>query len=242
MPTIAMETWLHSGVPSKKPSLADVFLTSLGPLTGADLIELNPASTFSRRMSQLHLHLISIGSQTEVRSTSILNSYPPVPSASAVAFNASDNRSLASPGPFLQRTSTPGVDIVNTSIVLSEAQQIPAAEARERSLFTVLQNEQALTGLCFSAVVANGGCTDPDCRFCKQSPKLLSSRNADACERTALRVVGHSVAQGAKADGGDRQRDRSRSRDRDDGRDRSASRDRDGGGGDRRRSVSAGRR
>ena len=34
--TIAMETWLHSDVPSKKPSLADVFLTSLDPLTGAE--------------------------------------------------------------------------------------------------------------------------------------------------------------------------------------------------------------
>ena len=49
MLTIAMETWLHSDVPSKKPSLAGVFLTSLGPLIGADLIELNPASPFSRR-------------------------------------------------------------------------------------------------------------------------------------------------------------------------------------------------
>ena len=36
MLTIAMETWLHSDVPTKKPSLSDVFLTSLDPLTGAE--------------------------------------------------------------------------------------------------------------------------------------------------------------------------------------------------------------
>ena len=87
MLTIAMETWLHSDVPAKKPSLAGVFLTSIDPLTRAELTELNPSSPFSRRMSQLHLHLLSTGSQPEVRDTSILANYPPVPSASALVFN-----------------------------------------------------------------------------------------------------------------------------------------------------------
>ena len=178
--------------------------------------------------------------------TSTLSSYLPVPSSSEVAFGPSANRGLPTTGPFLQRPPTPGVDIVNKSILLSEAQRIPAVEARDRGLFTVFHNEQDLKGLCFLGVVARGGCPVPDCKFCKQSSKLLFERNADsnadACERAALRVVGHSVAPSAKVDDGDRGRDRSRSRDRDSGRDRSASRDRGGGGGDRRgRSPSAGR-
>ena len=73
-------------------------------------------------MSQLHLHIISIGSQPEVRSNSILSSYPPVPSSSEVAFDPSANRGLSTTGQFLQRPPTPGVDIVNKSILLSEAQ------------------------------------------------------------------------------------------------------------------------
>ena len=89
MLTIAMETWLHSDVPTKKPSLSDVFLTSIGPLTSAELTELNPSSPFFQRMSQFHLHILSISSQPEVRSDSILSNYPPVPSASEVAFDLS---------------------------------------------------------------------------------------------------------------------------------------------------------
>ena len=46
MLTIAMETWLHSDIPTMQPSLADVFLTSLDPLTGAELTELNPSRPF----------------------------------------------------------------------------------------------------------------------------------------------------------------------------------------------------
>ena len=241
MLSIAMETWLHSDVPTKKPSLASVFITSVDPLTRLELIELNPSSPFFRRMSQLHLHLLSIGSQPEQRDTSILANYPPVPSASPPAFNPSANRDLTT-GPFLQRPPTPGVDIVNKSILLNEAQRIPAAEAKERGLFSVFHNEQDLRGLCFMGCIACGGCPVLDCKFCKGGSKLLFERNIEACKRAALRVVGHSVAPSAKLDDGDRGRDRSRSRDRDGGRDRSASRDRGGGGGDRRgRSPSAGR-
>ena len=159
MLTNAMETWLHSDVPTKKPSLADVFLTSLDPMTGAELTELNPSNPFFRRMSQLHLHLIGTGSQPEVRSTSILSSYPPVPSASEVAFDPSANRGLPTTGPFLQRPPTPGVGIVNKSILLSESERITATEARERGLFTaVFHHEHDLKGLCFLGVVARGGC------------------------------------------------------------------------------------
>ena len=229
MLTIAMETWLHSDVPTKKPSLADVFLTSIDPLTGAELTELNPSSPFFRRMSQLHLHLISIGVQPEVRGTSILSNFPPVPSASEVVFDPSANRGLQTTGPFLQRLTTPGADIVNKSVVLSEAQRITPEEACDRQLFTVFQNEPSSKGLCFPAVTQKGGCPDHDCRYCKHGSKLLFSRDKEECEKAALRVVGHSVAQGAKSLGGDSNRDRSRSRDRDGGRDRSASRDRGGG-------------
>ena len=241
MLSIAMETWLHSDVPTKKPSLAGVFITSVDPLTKTELIELNPSSPFFRRMSQLHLHLLSIGSQPEQRDTSILANYPPVPSASPPAFNPSANRDLTT-GPFLQRPPTPGVDIVNKSILLNEAQRIPAAEAKERGLFSVFHSEPDLRGLCFLGCIGCGGCPVLDCKFCKGSSKLLFERNVEACKRAALRVVGHSVAPSAALDDGDRGRDRSRSRDRDGGRDRSASRDRGGGGGDRRgRSPSAGR-
>ena len=241
MLTIAMETWLHSDVPTKKPSLAGVFLTSIDPLTRAELIELNPSSPFFRRMSQLHLHLISIGSQPEVRDTSILSNYPPVPSASELVFDPSANRGLQTTGQFIQRPPTPGADIVNKSILLSEAQRITAEEARERRLFTVFQNEPSLKGLCFPGVTHKGGCPVPTAGFASTARSLFSRDNAE-CEKAALRVVGHSVARGAKSDDGDRSRDRSRSRDRDGGRDRSASRDRGGGGGDRRgRSPSAGR-
>ena len=194
MLTIAMETWLHSDVPTKKPSLAGVFLTSIDPLTRAELTELNPSSPFFRRMSQLHLHLLSIGSQPEVRDTSILANYPPVPSASALVFNPSANRDLQTTGSFLQRPPTPGADIVNKSILLSEAQRIPAAEAKERGLFAVFHNEQDLKGLCFLGCVACGGCPVLDCKFCKGGSKLLFERNVEACKRAALRVVGHSVA------------------------------------------------
>ena len=219
-----------------------MFLTSIDPLTDAGLTELNPSSPFFRRMSQLHLHLSSIGSQPEVRSNSILSSYPPVPSAAEVAFDPHANRGLSTTGPFLQRPQTPGADIANKSIILSEAQRIPHSEARECKLFTVFQSEPDLKGLCFTAVVAKGGCPDPDCRFCKHSSKTLFTRDSKECEKAALRVIGHSVDQNATGDMGDRNRERSHSRDRDGGHDRSASRDRSGGGGDRRgRSPSAGR-
>jgi hypothetical protein len=194
MLTIAIKTWIHSDVPTKKPSLADVFLTSLDPLSGTELTELNPSSPFFQRMSQLHLYLINIGSQPEVRSTSILSSYPPVPSAAEIAFDPSANRGLSTTGSFLQRPPTPGVETVNKSIVLSEAQRITAEEARERQLFALFQSEPSLKGLCFPAVTQKGGCPFPDCRFCKQSSKQLFSRDKNECETAALRVVGHSVS------------------------------------------------
>ena len=220
----ALQQWTLSDICSKKSSLESVYEESANPLTGRQSVELNPAGEFFQQFTAIIKSAVDLHKDSALRATSLLADYAPLPAADASAVALQDASAAVSfgGGAFVARPPTPAADVEKCTL-LSEAQRVTSADARDRRLMSVFRLEPDLNGLCFNAVMVCGGCTSTACDYCARASKNLFARDKARCVAAALRV-----ASATKADGDSNDRDRSRSRERDGG--RSSSRDRDGSG------------